>query len=160
MSDPIGAAKRKSAAARRVGIGSACGCGENRPLALITGSDPIICEECRLRSQGRRVFHNHHAAGRANHPLTILVPANDHRAILSEAQYGWPKATLQNPDGSPLLSIAGCIRGFYDTIVYLLKNLLLWIPEFLEKLDVFLAEHFGPKWWSTKEYVEFMHGGR
>lgn len=154
--DPIAAAKRKSVANRRVGMGNQCTfCGEKRPAALISGSNSPICEECMRHKKGKSTFDNHHVAGKANHSLTIPIPANDHRAILSEAQYDWPKATLENPDGSPLLAIAGCIRGIYDTILYLLHKLLFWATEFVELLDAFLVSHFGPKWWTSQQFTEF-----
>ncbi|MBV8282830.1 MAG: hypothetical protein JO347_12330 [Candidatus Eremiobacteraeota bacterium] len=74
-SDPIAAAKRKSVAARSVGVGNRCTvCGENCPNALIAGSEPMICHECRRRSEGRSIYDQHHVAGRANHGLTIPVP--------------------------------------------------------------------------------------
>jgi len=76
---------RKSIAARRVGIGSKCECGENRPLALIAGSKPMICAACKRRAQGRTTYDHHHPAGDANHRLTVPIPVNDHRAVLSEA---------------------------------------------------------------------------
>jgi hypothetical protein len=160
QSDAITAAKRRSVAARRVGIGNACVCGENRPLALVAGSNPTTCADCKRRQKGQSPFDAHHVAGKVNHPLTIPVPANDHRAILSEEQYNWPKATRENADGSPLLAIAGCIRGLYDTIVYLLQKLLLWIPEILEKLDAFLTMRLGAAWWCNEDYVNFTKGGR
>lgn len=146
--DPIGAAKRKSVAERRVGIGAECACGENRPAALIAGSKPIICEECKRRKNGHNTYDNHHVAGKANHPFTIAIPANDHRE-LSEAQNDLSEAIRKNPFGSPLLSVAGAIHGLYNTIVRLLKNLLLWIPEYLEKLDACLTSLFGPTWWNS-----------
>lgn len=152
--DPIAAAKRKSVAARRVGIGAECACGENRPIALIADSQPIICAECERRKRGLTIYDEHHVGGKANDPLTIPIPANDHRE-LSEAQYDWPKATRENPDRSPLLSISGCIRGVCDLIVMLVKKLLLWIPEYLEKLDAFLTSYFGSKWWTMMEFIEF-----
>lgn len=154
--DPIAHAKRRTIASRRVGIGSACACGEDRPFSLIGGSNPMICHECNRRKKGCRTFDGHHPAGRANHPLTVPVPANDHNSILSEAQRIWPKKTLENPDGSPLLAAAACIRGFVDTVVYRLGKLLLWIPPFLEGLDAFLIAQFGWKWWTKREFVEFM----
>jgi hypothetical protein len=153
--DPIAAARRKSVSTRRVGIGAQCACGEDRPLALIAGSNPVICAECKRQKVGRAKCDQHHVAGKANHPVTIPVPANDHRAVLSEEQYKWPKATLQNSDGNLLLAIAGCIRGFYDTVVYLLQKLLLWIPERLEALNVCLTAQFGPQWWTIKAFTEF-----
>lgn len=155
--NPIAAAIRRSAAARRVGIGNLCAfCGEARPCALIPGSNPITCEECRRRKEGRSIYDQHHVAGKANCSLTIPIPANDHRAILSEAQYEWPQATLRNSDGSPLLAIAGCIRGCIDTTMYPLKRPLLWAAEFAEQLDAFLVWHIGSRWWASKAFVEFI----
>jgi len=157
--DPIAAAKRKSVAARSVGIGNRCKvCGETRPNALIARSEPMICHECRRRSEGRSIYDQHHVAGRANHDCSIPVPVNDHR-VLSGEQCKWPKATRENRDHSPLLAMAGCISGFFDTIVYLLKKLLLWIPEFLEKLDTCLTSLYGPKWWTRREFVELTGWG-
>lgn len=153
--DPIAHAKRRGIASRRIGIGNACACGEDRSFALIGGSQPMNCEECDRRRNGHSIFDNHHVAGKANHPLTVPIRANDHNAILSEAQRAWPRATRENPDGSPLLAGAGCIRGFVDTVKYLMDKLLLWIAQFLEKLDAFLRSHLGPKWWTKKEFVEF-----
>ena len=48
----IGAYQRKATAARRVGAGAQCACGESRPEALITGSDPTICAECQRKKRG------------------------------------------------------------------------------------------------------------
>jgi hypothetical protein len=158
QSDPIAAAKRRSVAERRMGVGTACVCGENRPLALIPGSNPVSCAKCKRRKKGRSAYDRHHVAGKANHPLTIPVPVNDHRAVLSEDQYEWPRATRENPDRSPLLIIAGCIRGLYKTIVYLLDELLLWIAEYLERLDDFMTSHLGAKWWTNKLFSDFLNG--
>ena len=77
----------------------------------------------------------------------MSVPVNDHRAELSVAQQDWPRKTLENPAGSPLLWIAASIRGFVDTIMHLLKTFLYWIPEALEELDFFLAGRLGEGWW-------------
>jgi hypothetical protein len=157
--DPIAAAKRKSVAARRVGVGNRCTvCGETRHNTLIAGSEPMICHECRRRSEGCSIYDLHHVAGRPNHQLTIPVPVNDHRAILSEEQYDWPKATRENSDGSPLRAIAACIRGLCNTIAYLLNELLLWIAEFVEVLDDFLKSRLGPKWWTSNEFLDFRRG--
>jgi hypothetical protein len=158
--DPIAAAKRRSVATRRVGIGSRCvNCGEGRPLSLIPESKPTTCEECRRRRKSRKACDDHHIAGKANHSFTIPIPANDHRAVLSEAQYDWPKATRENPHRSPLIAIAGCIRGCIDTIVYLLKKMLSWAAEFVEQLDAFLVFHMGPNWWTSHTFVEFIERG-
>jgi len=80
---------------------------------------------------------------------------NDHRAWLSVAQADWRREVLENPDRSPLLAGAACIRGFSDTIVYLVEELLLWIADMLEKLDAFLAKEIGPKWWVKTELERF-----
>jgi hypothetical protein len=149
--DPIIAYRRKATAARRVGKGAQCACGENRPEALIAGSKPRACAACQRKNHGKTTMDRHHIAGRTNSSITILVPVNEHRARLSPAQYDWPKETLENPDGSPLLKIAACIRGFIDTVQYLMDEYLLWIAEFLEWLNAYLQERHGPKWWFKKD---------
>lgn len=91
----------------------------------------------------------HHPAGRANHEITVPVPTNDHRAILTPAMYDWPKQTRENPTGSPLLAAAACIRGFCDTVIYLVENLIYWIAEFLEFLHEELVREFGESYWEA-----------
>lgn len=98
---------------------------------------------------------DHHVAGKPNDPTTVPVPVNDHRAELSTAQYDWPKQTRENPDSSPLLRAAACVRGFVDYIIYLLKKMLLWIPEMLENLHAYLREKLGPKWWINTPLEQF-----
>ena len=153
--DPIGAYQRKATAARRVGKDKKCACAEARPEALIAGSKPTICAACKRKRRGETTEDKHHPAGEANSPVTMPVPVNDHRAELNPAQYDWPKETRENPDGSPLLAAAGCIRGLIDTIFYLIDKLVLWIPEMLEKLNVFLVEKLGRRWWAGTELEQF-----
>ena len=98
---------------------------------------------------------NHHFAGKANSPTTVPVPVNDHRACLSVAQADWPKSTLVNPQGSPLLAAAACVRGFVDTVLYLIKMGLLWVAEMLENLDEFQVRELGPHWWVRTEIERF-----
>jgi hypothetical protein len=105
--------------------------------------------------QGKSIFDNHHPAGEANNPATIPIPVNDHRAELNVAQYDWPKQTLENPDGSPLLARAACIRGYMDTNEYLINKLVQEDPQFLETLDAFLNKRLGPKWWIGTELEKF-----
>lgn len=145
--DPIRAAARHDTAQRRVGDCAVCACGEERPESLLPDRDPAICYECDAKQQGESTLEAHHVAGKANDPTTIDIPTNDHRAELSVAQYDWPLRTLQNPDRSPLLAMAGCIRGFIDTTNYLMENLLGGIPSKLEALDAFLCDKLGPQWW-------------
>jgi hypothetical protein len=83
------------------------------------------------------------------------VPANDHCAVLSVAQYNWPRETLENPDGCPLRAAAACIRGFIDYIYYAIETYLLWIPEMLETLSTFLKDNLGPKWWHNTLLEQF-----
>lgn len=147
--DPIRSASRRSRSQRRIGHGRSCGCGERRPAALIAGSDPLTCAECERQQANRSICDLHHVAGRANHEITIPIPVNDHRAVLSEQQYEWPKRTLRNPNRSPLRAAAACIRGLTDWIRYLLDELIHWIPDFLESLDEFLTQEFGPRWWQA-----------
>lgn len=153
--DPIAHAKRIAIASRRVGIGSACACGEMRPFSLIGGSKPVICHECKRLKKCCRTFDYHHVAGKANDPTTIPIGANDH-TDLTEAQRAWPKSTLENPDGSPLLAIAARNRGNSDLIDHLMKKPLFRSAPFIEALDAFLASRFGRKWWTKREFVQFM----
>ena len=154
--DTSGAHRRQVVAARRVGAGVRCTCGEDRPEALIAGSKPIICVACERAAKGRKTTDDHHLAGRANNSTTVSVPVNDHRAILSVAQMEWPKSTLQNRDGSPLLAGAACLRGCVDTTVYVIERSLPWLAEMLEKLDQLLSTKLGPRWWANTEIEQFV----
>lgn len=145
--DPIGKAQRRSRAERRIGPGGKCACGETRPEALISDSSPMTCAECRRRQKGQSVMDRHHVAGQTNHDLTIPVPVNDHRSFLTEAMYDWPKQTRENPTGSPLLAAAACIRGFSDTVIYLIQELICWIADLLETLHEQLICEFGEEYW-------------
>ena len=78
------------------------------------------------------------------------------RAELNVAQHDWPKETLENKERNPVLAAAGCVRGFVDRVIYLLKKLLLWIPEMLEALNKFLCQKLGPKWWVGTELEQFV----
>lgn len=139
---------RKNKAKRHLGKENKCSeCGESMPLALIPDNTPRICAACQRRAQGKSVIDQHHPAGQNNHPGTVPVFVNDHRAFLSAAQNAWPKKTLENPDRSPLLVIAACIRGVIDFFEYCIDKFLRWIPEQLERLDEYLTEHFGDFKW-------------
>jgi hypothetical protein len=139
--DPIQVHQRKTIAARRVGEDVQCACGEKRPEALIAGTNPIICARCQRKSRGHSAFDYHHPAGTANIPVTIPIPVNDHRAILTVDQYDWPPETLENPDQLRSLKAAAHIRGLVKTNEYLIgqlsylnDKLLRPLPELLEKL--------------------------
>jgi len=150
--DPIRSNARKTTAARRIGEGQACACGESRPQAL---EKIVMCTACIRISRGMNTADKHHVAGKANSPVTIPIFVNDHRADLSEAQHDWPQETLENPDGSPLRAASACIRGFIDTNLYLIEKLLRWIADMLDILDTFLVTTLGPKWWEKTELNQF-----
>jgi hypothetical protein len=102
---------------------------------------------------------NHHIAGKANSPITTSIPANDHQAQLTVAQQDWPRETLENPDGCPLLRGAACIRGFGDTIVYYVETFVVWVAEMLEVLSKHAAEQWGPQWWLNTDLNRFAPQG-
>ena len=153
--DPSGAHRRKVVAARRVGVDTRCSCSEGRPEALISGSNPRVCAACKRTARGQTTTDEHHFAGKANNPTTISVPVNDHRARLSVAQAEWPKSTLANLEGSPLLAAAASVRGFVDTVLYLIERGLPWIPDMLERLDEFQVKKLGPQWWVNTGIEQF-----
>lgn len=152
--DAGAAYQRKVAAERRFPPGSHCACGETRPEAFVS-SDPVTCAACDRASRRKSVLDDHHPAGKSNNPATVPVPVNDHRAELSPAQYDWPRATLENRNGSPLLARAAEIRGYIDTNSYLVEKLLRPHAEFCELMDEFLTEAFGPEWWSDPRLEKF-----
>lgn len=153
--NPRAAHRRKTIATRRVGVGNRCACGEDRPEALIAGSNSLTCAACDRRNKNKTTRDDHHIAGQANNAMTIAIPVNDHRAELSTAQYGWPPKTLQNPEGSPLLSAAAHIRGYADVMLYLIKEFLLWIARMLELLDTILEQKLGQEWWRNTKLKSF-----
>ena len=159
QNDPIGAHQRKSKAARRNGPGRQCACGEARPEALIPRSKPAECAACQRKRLGHKPTDDHHVGEKPNSPITIQAPVNDHRANLSVTQQDWPKKTRENPEGSPLIAAAGCVRGFVDTVVYLVENLLLWIADLLETADAYLAKKLGSKWWVGTELEQWAPNG-
>jgi hypothetical protein len=155
--DPIKAFQRKSTTKRRVGKNNRCKCGETQIEALVGRSG--ICAECLRNKRDHAITDNHHPAGKANCDATVAIPANDHRSVLSVAQYDWPKETLENSKGCPLRAAAGCIRGFIDTVCYLIDKLLRWLAEMLELLSSFLAERLGLDWWIDTPVAQFARKG-
>lgn len=153
--DPIAAFQRESTSSRRIGQGKKCKCGEDRPQALVSGSDPVTCFSCAREASGQSPFDEHHPAGSANNPATVPIWVNNHRATLSDAQYDWPDETLRNPFGSPILAGAASIRGYCDTSEYLSGELLIRNARMLEKLDGVLTQLLGPNWWRGTALDEF-----
>ncbi len=156
QTDPFKTYRRKSIAVRRAGKNTRCACGELRIEALIANTG--VCARCQRRRKGQTTLDNHHVAGRRNSAVIVPIDVNAHRAELSEAQRAWPKKTLENPDDCPLLAAAGCIRGFADTVCYLINELLRWITEMLELLSELLEEQLGPQWWVNTPLNRFSKG--
>jgi hypothetical protein len=152
--DPIKADQRNAIAERCVGIGKRCACGEARPEAFIAGSDPLICAACDRKRRGKAPLDNHRVAGKSNSSVTIPVPVNDHRAILSSAQYDWPKTTLENSEASPFLAAAAYIRGLADTVSYLVGQ-LVWVADMLETAHSLFDQKLGSKWWRNTKLKRF-----
>jgi hypothetical protein len=155
LRDPIGNHRRKAIAARRIGLGAVCACGEERPHALIPNVKPPICAACQRIALGKATEDDHHVAGNANNPTTIPIRVNNHRAELSTAQADWPQSTRNNIEASPLLAAAACVRGFVDTVLYLIQEILLWVADLLEMLDRFQVKKLGPRWWIGTEIEPF-----
>jgi hypothetical protein len=75
------------------------------------------------------------------------VPANDHSTLTHKHQANWPRDTLRNPDGSPLLRAAAATRGWLDALRLIVERTVGWVPSFLERLDAWLRSKLGDRWW-------------
>jgi hypothetical protein len=151
--DPSAVIIRDAVAQRRIGD-KKCVCGETRPQTF-AGRKSKLCAECERKKRGRKTTDDHHVAGKANDPTMVPIPGNDHRARLSTDQMDWPKETQENRDGSPLLASAARKRGYTDTSVYLIEQLILPDAEMLETLDAYLVRTLGRKWWLKTELNQF-----
>jgi hypothetical protein len=140
--DPIAAFQRAERARRRSAAQKCSVCGEDRPEALLVKWKPVLCVQCLRKKRGLSPLDDHHPAGRNNNPTTIKVPANDQPAHLTLLQYEWWK-TCTNPDRSRLLAAAAGIRGFCDTVQYLMDKLLIPAAVLLERLDAVLPTFHG-----------------
>jgi hypothetical protein len=121
------------------------GCDEICPFMLSGVHPEIYCSEHDAIRNGRPWLEAHHPPGQHNDPRTVLLPANYH-SVLSELQYRWPRETLRNPDGSPLLRAAALTRGLLD-VFYLVMLMVSEVPALLEQLDGFLRARVGERWW-------------
>jgi hypothetical protein len=142
--DPFAINRRQAIKTRCAGKHTRCACGEARIEALIANTG--VCMRCQRRRGGKNTLDEHHVAGKNNSPVTLPTDVNDHRQ-LSEAQRAWPRKTVENPEGCPLIAAAGSIRGFADYVLYLIDHVLRWIAEMLEILSEYLKEQHGPRWW-------------
>lgn len=127
---------------------SAPGCGESDPIALTGVAPNIRCYEHDRLRRGRSPVERQHPAGRHNLEVTVPIGGNDHR-VIDDLKYDWPPGTLRNPDGSPLLRAAACLRGWLDTLQIIVSRTVGWIPAFLEALDAWLTITLGGFWWTT-----------
>jgi hypothetical protein len=50
---------------------------------------------------------------------------------------------------------AAHIRGFADTVVYLIEAFLRWIADMLECLDTFIEQKLGSNWWKGTTLESF-----
>jgi hypothetical protein len=145
--DPLRAAARRSRARRLIGRNARCACGETRPEALIQGMKPMRCTACQRRRNGQAETDEHHVASKNNHPLTVTVPVNEHRAILTVMQMDWSKRMRENPSGCPIMAGAAMLRGAVDTILYLIDKGIDWVIALMETMSAFLRERWGDHWW-------------
>jgi hypothetical protein len=153
--DPLKAAARRSRARRLIGKHARCACGENRPEALIRGTKPMRCAACQRKRQGRTTIDDHHVASQNNHPLTLLVPVNEHRAMLTVMQMDWSPTLRENPSGCPVIAGAAMLRGAADTILYLIEKGIDWVIRLMEILSGFLRERWGDRWWLNTPLAAF-----
>jgi hypothetical protein len=148
--DPIKAGVRKAKTKRRVGAGAFCvDCGESHADMLVQHSRPKRCVTCHPLKVRRKKSDGHHLGAKANSPLTVEIPVKDHRTV-TDAQLDWPPQTLQNPDGSPVLAIAGCLRGIADFIADIITAFIRRLATATEEIDAVLREKYGLWWKGTK----------
>lgn len=144
--DPLGAWVRQQRASRAVGADVCSTCRkENRAFALIRGRKLAICYRCDRVTHGRPPYEDNHIFGKRNSDATLRRPINDHRAVLSVAQYDWPRIVRENLEGSPLVAAAGMRLGAQDEISYILSRDVS--AEILMEADKLLTEIRGPRWW-------------
>jgi hypothetical protein len=129
-----------------------CGCGETDPFALTGAYPSIVCYECQAEAAGRRRVEQQHVAGRHNRPETVAMLGNDHRVADAYKHIDWPVDTLRNPDGSPLLRAAACVRGWLDLLRLVIDRTVGWVPAFLEHLNTWLNVQLGARWWDGLDF--------
>jgi hypothetical protein len=126
----------------------------------LTGDEPehLLCYEHRAEEQGRSPIEVHHLIGRHNDAqLTMPFLGNLHRAT-DDGKKDWPTRTLRNPEGSPALKAAACVRSAGDLLLVIVGCVLLWVALFLEWLDKRLTDEHGPRWWETLDLPEQVRG--
>ena len=129
---------------------SAPGCSET-DWRLLTGSQPdeLLCYEHLLMAQRPLAGRAAAPAGQHNDPDSRCRSSATCTACMDEPKRDWPERTLRNPDGSPMLKAAACVRGVLDWLRLIIDRMLGWVPPLLEALDERLTELSGPDWWRT-----------
>ncbi len=154
MSDEIRSIGRRARRAEKFPPDARCqSCGVSSPIVLVEGSDPLTCYQCQARANGKSGLEADHFAGAANSPISFLLPANIHR-IYSDEQQDWPRTTLENRGGDPLLRIAALVRGWLGYLRIIL-NALEHVPVALEVLNNALIDVHGPRWWEQPQFLGF-----
>ena len=85
----------------------------------LTGDEPahLLCYEHLAEKQGRSPVEDHHLIGHHNDErLKMPFLGNLHR-VMNDGQRDWPEKTLKNPQGSPALKAAACVRASCDWLV-------------------------------------------
>jgi hypothetical protein len=138
-------------------------CGDRTLGAMLKSG---ICYECDLRARGLPSVEAHHIIGR-DVDLTILIPANLHRAISQRQAARRP--ILKRPSDDPLIQIARCVTitaelfevgadylTVNDFICWLaslctvLANLCRRAADQLLTIAHSLIEQHGPDWWEGR----------
>lgn len=124
------------------------GCGETN-WRLITGSDPdsLLCYEHAAEAAGRSPIEGQHPPGHNNDQQFVVPMLGNLHRLADEYKRDWPERTLRNPEGSPALKAAACVRAVIDWLRLMIDRMLGWIPPFLEWLDAKLSELHGAQWW-------------
>jgi hypothetical protein len=117
----------------------------------LTGDDPehLFCYEHLAELQGRSPVECQHLIGHHNdEQLCMPFLGNLHRAM-DDGKKDWPQKTLLNPEGSPALKAAACVRAACDWAQVIVGCLMTWVALFLEWLDTRLTELHGRRWWEA-----------
>src|SRR4051794_9754553 len=120
-------------------------CGYTGP-ALVRGSEPTICYECRRAASGSATVEWHHIFGKANDKETTAgMLGNIHREM-ERARNQWPEEVRKNSLRDPLLWIIGVLfstRDFFGVMGGYVQRAGDW----LLLLHGWLVVQLGAVWW-------------
>jgi len=106
-----------------------------------------LCYECLAFVRGRSPVEEHHPLGRSNHPSTVSVPGNPHRALSNRMQ-DRGSDLLRGDPADPLLSIARLLQTIMDAAEWALDHLGDLIHVLL-RLRQRLIKDYGSQWWEA-----------